>query len=48
VGLVLMLPAWLRRGGPAFWRATHGHPPHPDAAYGAPTRSRVPQVRRRR
>ncbi len=48
VGFALMLPAWLRRGGPAFWRATDGRPPHPDAAYGALTPSRVPQIRRRR
>jgi membrane associated rhomboid family serine protease len=27
-GLVLILPAWLRRGGPAFWRLNHGLPPH--------------------
>jgi membrane associated rhomboid family serine protease len=48
VGLVLMVPAWLARGGPAFWRRTEGHPPHPDADYGPLTASRVPQVRRRR
>ncbi len=26
-GLVLILPAFLRRGGPAFWRGNHGAPP---------------------
>ena len=33
VGLILAIPAWLRRGGPAYWQRTHGHPPHPDATY---------------
>lgn len=42
-GLVLTLPLFLRRGGPAFWNRTHGKPPHADAVY-AP--SRVPRVRR--
>ncbi|MGR3539973.1 MAG: rhomboid family intramembrane serine protease [Hasllibacter sp.] len=27
-GAALALPAWLRRGGPAFWARTEGHPPH--------------------
>ncbi|WP_212524016.1 rhomboid family intramembrane serine protease [Actibacterium sp. MT2.3-13A] len=44
-GLVLILPLWLARGGPAFWQRTHGHPPHPDARY---RRSPIPVVRRRR
>jgi membrane associated rhomboid family serine protease len=35
-GLVLALPLWLRLGGPRFWRATHGHPPHPPARYAMP------------
>lgn len=42
-GIVLSLPLFLRRGGPAFWAQTHGRPPHKAADY-AP--SRVPQVRR--
>lgn len=46
-GLVLTLPLWLRRGGPAFWTRTHGHPDHPEAKYNLQT-SRIPQVRRRR
>ncbi len=44
VGLVLTLPLWLRRGGPAFWSRTHGHPPHPEAKYG---KSSFPTIRRR-
>lgn len=47
IGLALMLPAWARRGGAAFWRRTDGHPPHPDAAWGKLAPSRVPTVRRR-
>lgn len=42
-GLVLTLPIFLRRGGPAFWNRTHGKPPHADAVY---TPSRIPRVRR--
>lgn len=42
-GLVLTLPVWLKRGGPAFWRRTDGHPPHPEATY---ARSSIPKVRR--
>ncbi|WP_227269294.1 rhomboid family intramembrane serine protease [Roseobacter weihaiensis] len=45
-GLVLALPFWLRRGGPAFWRRTHGHPPHPEARYRL-VESRIPKVPRR-
>lgn len=45
-GLVLTLPLWLRRGGPAFWRETRGAPPHPEARYRL-VRSRVPQAGRR-
>lgn len=44
-GLVLVLPLWLRRGGPAFWNRTHGQPPHPPATYPV-TKSRIPGVRR--
>ena len=43
-GLALTLPVFLARGGPAFWRRTNGHPPHPEAAY-AP--SRIPAVPKR-
>ena len=44
-GIALALPTFLRRGGPAYWRQTHGHPPHPDAVY---VRSDVPRAGRRR
>mgnify|MGYP002376135297 CR=1 FL=1 len=44
-GLLLALPLWLRRGGPAFWRRTHGHPPHAPASM--PVQSRIPKVRRK-
>ncbi|MFD2739118.1 rhomboid family intramembrane serine protease [Sulfitobacter aestuarii] len=46
VGMILTLPVWLRRGGPAFWQRTHGHPPHSPAAYPVLT-SRLPKVRRK-
>lgn len=42
-GIVLAMPVFLRRGGPAFWSRTRGFPPHPSIVY-AP--SRIPQVRR--
>lgn len=45
LGIVLMIPAWLRAGGPAFWRRTHGHPEHPEAQYRF-VRSNVPAVRK--
>jgi len=44
-GIALTVPVWLRRGGPAFWSRTHGHPPHPEARYRF-QRSNVPKVRR--
>ena len=44
-GLALALPVWLRRGGPAFWTRTHGHPPHPEARYRV-GRTSIPTVRR--
>jgi membrane associated rhomboid family serine protease len=42
-GLILTLPLWVRRGGPEFWRRTHGQPPHPEAHYNT---SRIPKIRR--
>ncbi|WP_299742470.1 rhomboid family intramembrane serine protease [uncultured Tateyamaria sp.] len=42
-GILLTIPVWLRRGGPAFWQRTAGHPPHPEARYAM---SRIPKVRR--
>lgn len=47
IGLLATLPAWLKRGGPAFWRRTEGHPPHPEAHYRL-SPSRIPNTRRRR
>lgn len=44
-GILLTLPLWLKRGGPAFWRRTHGHPPHAPASM--PVQSRIPKVRRK-
>lgn len=46
VGLVLALPLWLRRGGPAFWQRTQGAPPHPEARWRL-SPSHVPRVPRR-
>ncbi|WP_415639389.1 rhomboid family intramembrane serine protease, partial [Paracoccus nototheniae] len=40
-GVLLAAPLFLRRGGPAFWARTHGHPPHPDTVYDG---SRIPCV----
>jgi membrane associated rhomboid family serine protease len=46
VGLVLMVPVFLRRGGTAFWNRTHGQPPHDPGQWGPLTPSSVPAVRR--
>ncbi|MHA7888482.1 rhomboid family intramembrane serine protease [Roseicyclus sp.] len=47
-GAVLVLPAWLRRGGPAFWSRWHGRPPHDEVSYVVERRrtSPIPRVRR--
>lgn len=47
VGLILVVPAWLRRGATAFWQRTGGHPDHPEARYRL-SASRIPTVRRNR
>jgi membrane associated rhomboid family serine protease len=44
MGVMLTLPAWLRRGGAGFWARTHGHPDHAATRYP----SRIPIVPRRR
>ncbi|ETA49274.1 rhomboid family intramembrane serine protease [Ponticoccus alexandrii] len=44
-GLILTVPVWLKRGGPAFWNRTRGQPPHPVARY---DRSHIPRVRKAR
>ena len=46
IGLILVVPAWLKRGGPAFWNRTDGLPPHPEATYPM-SRSNIPTVRRK-
>ncbi|WP_187432375.1 hypothetical protein ROLI_014720 [Roseobacter fucihabitans] len=46
-GLLLATPLWVRRGGPAFWSRTQGHPPHPAAQYRL-VRSSVPKVPRQK
>ncbi len=46
-GLALVVPLWLKRGGPQFWESTHGHPDHPEAHYRL-SQSRIPRVGRRR
>ncbi len=46
-GMALVLPLWLRRGGPAFWRRTEGTPPHPEARYRL-VESHVPRAGRGR
>lgn len=46
-GLVLTVPAWLRRGASGYWQQTAGHPPHPETQFPA-SRSNIPLVRRRR
>ncbi|GGB06080.1 rhomboid family intramembrane serine protease [Allosediminivita pacifica] len=45
-GLAMTVPVWLRRGGPAYWSLTHGHPPHPEARYPM-SRTRIPKVPRK-
>ncbi|MEM1386159.1 MAG: rhomboid family intramembrane serine protease [Pseudomonadota bacterium] len=47
VGLLLVVPLWLKRGGTRFWNRTEGHPDHPEARYEL-KRSSIPQVRRRK
>lgn len=47
IGLVLVLPLFLRHGGTKFWSRTDGHPPHPDAKYRYVPTS-IPRVRRRK
>ncbi len=47
IGLALIIPTFLRKGGTAFWSRTDGHPDHPEAQYRF-AKSSVPTVRRRR
>ena len=48
IGFVMMVPAWVRRGGAGWWTRTDGRPPHPDAEWGQLSPSRIPTIRRRR
>ncbi len=48
IGLILMVPLWLRRGATDHWERTDGHPDHPDAQYGPLSNSSIPKVRRRK
>jgi membrane associated rhomboid family serine protease len=45
IGLVLMVPVWLYKGGTDFWDRNAGHPPHPDKDWGKLSQSRIPKVR---
>jgi membrane associated rhomboid family serine protease len=45
-GLVLTIPALMRRGGRSYWAETKGHPPHPAAQYPV-SNSSIPKVPRR-
>ncbi len=45
-GLALILPIWVRRGGPDYWAKTDGHPPHPEADYQI-RRTSIPKIPRR-
>lgn len=46
-GVLLGLPALLRRGGKQYWTRTEGRPPHPEATYPPLARSSIPRVPRR-
>ena len=45
-GMGMILPIWLRKGGPAYWSRNHGHPPHPAMNYADTTR--IPRIGRKR
>jgi membrane associated rhomboid family serine protease len=44
-GLILTIPAWMRRGAKGYWEKTGGIPPHPQAEYKL-QRSTIPRVPR--
>ena len=48
VGLLLVVPLWLRLGGPRFWRESDGAPANPPAPPETFARSHIPVVRRRK
>ncbi|MCU4653937.1 rhomboid family intramembrane serine protease [Roseibacterium sp. SDUM158016] len=47
-GVLLVLPVFLRRGGPDYWARTHGKPPHDEVEYvlSRGRRSPIPSVSR--
>ncbi len=47
-GVLFILPIWLRRGGPGYWAATHGKPPHDEVEYRVTRASGIPRVRSHR
>ena len=47
VGMVWVVPLWLRLGGPGYWSRTQGQPAHPEARYRL-VQSAVPRIGRRR
>lgn len=47
VGLILTIPLWLLRGGPAFWNETDGSPPYPGNEY-TYSASHIPKLPRKR
>lgn len=44
-GILLSVPALIKRGGRAFWNATQGHPQHPSAQYPL-SKTSIPRVPR--
>ncbi len=46
IGLILCLPLWLKRGGPAFWSHNQGLPPKPPTEY-TYSSSRIPRLPRK-
>ncbi len=46
-GVALVLPLWLRRGGPEYWARFHGKPPHDEVEYVVERRrgTPIPRVR---
>lgn len=44
IGIILLIPLWLKLGGTQYWNKTHGHPPHPEHIYSP---SRIPRIQRK-
>ena len=47
-GVILILPLWLRLGGPSYWSRNHGRPPHNEMLTTIDRRSPLPRVQRHR